>query len=137
MAQAKDAAVKPDDQVPAEEQEHIWVRAITGLDARGPGQNETLLFEKDPAHPNGEAFIAGPLPVEVGKTTAVVALLHDKKIEEVPTAGVKEYQAKRAQAFDPLSAQQDLARRAADLDAREAALAQREADAAKDTGKTS
>jgi hypothetical protein len=61
----------------------LWVKAVKGIDHNGKvGEHQVLLFERDPAHPSGEAFIAGPLPVEVGDTTAVVTLLKDGAIEE-------------------------------------------------------
>lgn len=61
----------------------MWVKAVKGLDHNGvEGDHQVLLFEKDPAHPNGEAFIAGPRPVLVGDTAEVSRLLKDGSIEE-------------------------------------------------------
>jgi hypothetical protein len=122
---------------PAEKAEPktLWVRAITGLDTHGEGVHDSLLFERDKQHPGGEAFIAGPLPVEVGMTARVRALLHDEKIEEVPADQVAAHQASRAQAGTLralpqvqalIDREQALIAREAQVEAREAALAQRE-----------
>jgi len=39
--------------------------------------NQVALWERDPAHPGGEVFIAGPGEHEVGETAAVKARLKD------------------------------------------------------------
>jgi hypothetical protein len=100
--------------------EYFWVRAIKGIDHNGRvGEHQVLLFETDTAHPNGEAFIAGPIPVEVGDTHRVRELLKDGAIEKVSAA-----EAKRAGATnDPLAADRAaLDARATDLEQREKAV---------------
>jgi hypothetical protein len=105
--------------------EYIWVRAIRGVDRNGVvGEHEVLLFEKDSVHPNGEAFIAGPIPVQVGESREVARLLKDKDIEKVSDAEAK----KAGAAADPLAEQRAaLDARAKELDERENGLKQREA----------
>ena len=60
----------------------FWVKGVKGLNEPREGEHRVLLFEQDTAHPNGEAFIAGPLPVEVGDTAEVQRLLKDGSIEK-------------------------------------------------------
>jgi hypothetical protein len=94
--------------------EYFWVRAVKGVDARGKGEHEVLLFEFDDVHPNGEAFIAGPIPVQVGESREVARLLKDKDIEKVSDAEAK----KAGAVTDPLAAERAaLDARAKELDA--------------------
>ena len=60
-----------------EEADHIWVISNRKDD-------RTVLFERDHAHPGGEAFIGGPTPARVGKTAAIDRLLHSGEIVEIP-----------------------------------------------------
>ena len=60
--------------------EHITVKSA--LPTAPDGGHKIALFERDPSHPNGEAFISGPEPVEVGKTPGVVAALRSGAIVE-------------------------------------------------------
>ena len=55
----------------------------SNLKPTGDGGHPTALWDVDPAHPNGEAFIAGPEPVQVAETGAVLAALHDRRIVKV------------------------------------------------------
>lgn len=57
--------------------EHIWVMS-NRVDDR------VALFERDPAHPGGEAFVGGAGVAQVGRTTRVVTLLRDGLLVEVP-----------------------------------------------------
>lgn len=98
--------------------EYKWVRAVKGLNERGQGEHLVLMFEFDEAHPNGEATIAGPIPVQVGDTFKVRELLKDGSIEEVSAS-----EAKAAGAVSDSNAA-----RAAELDVREAAVTAREAE---------
>lgn len=65
----------------ATDTEKITVKST--LKAKPDGGDPVALWEKDPAHPNGEAFVAGSAPVEVGKTAEVARLLANKTLEEV------------------------------------------------------
>lgn len=105
----------------------MWVRAVKGIDFNGRvGENQVLLYEQDSRHPTGEAFIAGPIPVQVADTAAVSRLLKDGDIEEVSATEAK----KAGGATDPAAVaqaeltqkQEALAARADALDAREQAL---------------
>jgi hypothetical protein len=59
--------------------EHIMVKSA--LPPAPDGGNRVALFERDPAHPDGEAFVAGPDPVKVGKSTVgVLAALREGRI---------------------------------------------------------
>jgi hypothetical protein len=100
--------------------EYFWVRAVKGIDHNGRvGEHQVLLFETDAAHPNGEAFIAGPIPVEVGDTLAVSTLLKDGAIEKVSAAEAK----KAGASSDPLAADRAaLDARQTELDLREKAV---------------
>lgn len=51
--------------------------------AKADGGADVILFERDPRHPSGEAFIAGTDEVEVFATPKVVSLLREGKLEEV------------------------------------------------------
>ena len=42
--------------------------------------DQVVLWERDPAHPDGEAYIAGDTTVVVAETPAVSRLLAEKKI---------------------------------------------------------
>lgn len=53
------------------------------------GGNSIALWERDPAHPNGEVWIAGPDAVEVGDTAAVQQAITDGKLEKVTAADAK------------------------------------------------
>ncbi len=47
------------------------------------GGSVVVLWEKNNAHPGGEAFIAGDTPVRVALTPTVQKLITDGRIEEV------------------------------------------------------
>lgn len=61
----------------ADEQKHIWVLS-NRVDDR------VVLWERDPAHPGGEAFVASSAPALVGKTGDVARLLREGFLVEVP-----------------------------------------------------
>ncbi len=46
--------------------------------------DRVVLFERDPAHPYGEAFVGGAAPAFVGRSGQVEQLLHAGLIVEVP-----------------------------------------------------
>src|SRR5262245_49376440 len=46
--------------------------------------DRVVLFERDPAHPGGEAFVGGNGVTLVGKTTRVTTLLREGLLVEVP-----------------------------------------------------
>lgn len=54
------------------------------------GGTSVALWERDAAHPNGEVWIAGPDPVEVGDTVAVQQALTDGKLEKVSATEAKQ-----------------------------------------------
>lgn len=61
----------------AEPSPYIWVMSNRQDD-------RVVLFERDPAHPGGEAFVGGEGPDQVARTTRVVTLLRDGLLVEVP-----------------------------------------------------
>jgi hypothetical protein len=56
----------------------IWVES-------GLGNNRVALWERDDAHPGGEAWVAGKgkAPVQVGETALVRRLIGDRQLVEV------------------------------------------------------
>lgn len=46
--------------------------------------DRVVLFERDPRHPGGEAFVGGPTPDKVYRTGEVERLLHTGEIVEIP-----------------------------------------------------
>jgi hypothetical protein len=77
----------PPDPEPAPNARHVTV-----CSTRKPnpdGSNDTILFERDAAHPEGEAFVAGPKPVTVGRTSEVERLLRDGALRECDPADAK------------------------------------------------
>jgi hypothetical protein len=46
--------------------------------------NPVALWEKHPAHPNGEVFVSGNRPVRVARTERVVEKLRAEELVEVP-----------------------------------------------------
>lgn len=63
--------------MPEEKSATLWVMS-NRLDDR------VVLFERDPAHPSGEAFVAGSTPAFVGRTGDVERLLREGQMIEVP-----------------------------------------------------
>ncbi len=55
------------------EQQSQLVRVVSGLKAEADGSNRVALWERHPAHPSGEVFVAGDIPVTVAKTKAVIS----------------------------------------------------------------
>lgn len=51
--------------------------------AKADGGADMILFERDPRHPGGEAFIAGTDEADVYPTAKVTALIREGKLEEV------------------------------------------------------
>lgn len=66
----------------------IWVRST--IPTRRDGGNTVALYEADDAHPDGEAFVAGPEPVQVARTTQVHRLISDGTLEEVDAPKAEE-----------------------------------------------
>lgn len=52
----------------------IWVRS------GGTPGDAVALWERAPEHPDGEVFVAGPAPVRVAVTPAVIARLRDGRL---------------------------------------------------------
>lgn len=62
----------------------IWVKSClkpSGNDPQAAGP--VALWEKDPAHPDGEVFVAGDKPVQVAMTSAVEEAINTKRLEKV------------------------------------------------------
>lgn len=134
------------------ESKTFFVRALKGINFNGRvGEHQFQVAERDDAHPNGEAFVAGPDPVEVGDTPTVQRAIRDGLIEEVSESDFKAVQkerqeaAQRALAASPVEAnraareaatmqsqiadrERSVAAQEADLEKREQALKQQEAE---------
>lgn len=67
--------------------DHITVKST--LPEKPDGGNEVVLWEIHEDHPEGEAFVAGPNPVKVGRTPLVLKALGDKRLVEVGTGKAK------------------------------------------------
>jgi hypothetical protein len=52
---------------------------------KADGGDEVVLWEQDADHPGGEAFVAGPKPVQVAVTGLVEKRLREGVIAEVPS----------------------------------------------------
>lgn len=61
----------------AEESDYIWVISNRKDD-------RVVLFERDPRHPGGEAFIGGSAPDRVARTAEIDRLLHTGEIIQIP-----------------------------------------------------
>lgn len=60
---------------------------VRGTAAANPdGSYPVALWEKDPAHPTGEVYIAGPAPVAAAETPGVNGALRDGLIEKCDAA---------------------------------------------------
>lgn len=55
--------------------EMIWIAST--LPTQDDGGDKVVLFEQDRAHPDGEAFVAGPKPVQVARTAGVERVLRE------------------------------------------------------------
>lgn len=73
-------------------EEYITVKS--GLPGKPDGGHSVALWEQDDNHPKprlpdgtegdvGEAFVAGPKPVQVGRTAAVNQALHEGRLVQV------------------------------------------------------
>ena len=60
----------------AKESPYIWVISNRKDD-------RVVLFERQPEHPGGEAFVGGPTPAKVGRTAEVERLLHSGEIIQI------------------------------------------------------
>ena len=65
----------PEEQEEQQQPTTIYVKST--LKPRADSGYPTALWERDAAHPNGEVFIAGDKPVQVGVTAEVSRLLRD------------------------------------------------------------
>ena len=75
--------------------DHITVKST--IPTKPDGGNPVVLYETHEDHPDGEAFVAGPAPVEVARTPLVHRLIADGTLEEVGSkAGDDEAPALRA-----------------------------------------
>lgn len=61
------------------------IKVKSTLGQRRDGGWPLAFFERDAAHPQGEAFIAGPDAVEVAETPAVLLALGNGQLERVET----------------------------------------------------
>lgn len=60
---------------------HIKVRST--IPTKADGGNVVALYEAHADHPDGEAFVAGPEPVDVARTPQVHRLLSEGTLEQV------------------------------------------------------
>jgi hypothetical protein len=61
------------------------------------GGDQTALFERDEAHPGGEAFVSGNAVVQVAETSAVASALANKRLVKVSdTEGEKALSAQQS-----------------------------------------
>lgn len=67
----------------------MWVRSNLA------DKNKIALWERDPAHPNGEVLITGAQTFEVGDTPAIRAALRLGTLVEVEAAAGEPPRAKR------------------------------------------
>lgn len=71
-----------------EDKKTIWVRSK--LPAKKDGGHPVAVFDQDPSHPNnGQAYVAGPKPVEVAPTAAITAAIREERIEELTASEAK------------------------------------------------
>lgn len=80
-AQSQGSAGQIPKSAPAKKVQLINVRST--LKPKPDGGNPVALREVNPKHPGGEAFVAGPKPVEVALTAEVQAKLREGVLEEV------------------------------------------------------
>lgn len=59
------------------------IKVRSKIPTKKDGTNEVVVWDRDDAHPDGEAFIAGPTVVEVAPTAAITSAIHAGKIEVV------------------------------------------------------
>jgi hypothetical protein len=76
-AAAKAASARKADEAQAADSPYIWVISNRKDD-------RTVLFERDPEHPGGEAFVGGATPAKVGRTARIDQLLHSGEIIQIP-----------------------------------------------------
>jgi hypothetical protein len=62
-------------------EETMRVKSALGTNADGSAQ--VAFWEKDPAHPEGEVFVAGDEEVTVGRTGPVLGAIGDGRLVEV------------------------------------------------------
>lgn len=80
VREVEDAEIQADGAEDESEVQIITVRST--LKPKGDG-HQVVLYEKNSDHPEGEAYIAGPDPVQVALTPKVKTLLRAGKLEEV------------------------------------------------------
>lgn len=73
----ENATRQADAQADADDSDYIWVISNRKDD-------RTVLFERDPQHPGGEAFIGGSAPDRVARTAEIDRLLHTGEIIQIP-----------------------------------------------------
>jgi hypothetical protein len=80
-------------QQPAAEEtpRHFYVCSTRA--ANRDGSHDTVLFERDAAHPDGEAYVAGPTPVPVGDTGEVSRLLREGVLRKCDAPAPQKQQA--------------------------------------------
>lgn len=80
------------------------IHVVSTLPARDDGGSQVALFEIDAAHPGGQAYVAGPVPVEVSPTAEVSRAIHEGRMREVPQSEASslrsKYEDDRAKARD-------------------------------------
>ena len=86
------------------DQKTIWVKST--LPVQPDGGSEVAFYEQDAAHPNGQAWVAGPEPVEVAETGEVQAAIAAGRLEKVTATEGKQ------EAAEAEKTRQEAARRA-------------------------
>lgn len=74
--------------------EMVMVKSL--LPERDDGGFPVALYEQDAAHPDGEAFVAGPDPVEVARTGLVNRRISEDALEIVEGDADDEPKARRS-----------------------------------------
>lgn len=59
----------------------------SNLPAGEDGSTPVALWEKNPAHPDGEVFITGDKTFEVAETSEVMGALRDERLVKVEKSG--------------------------------------------------
>lgn len=66
----------------------LWVK--TAMPIAPDGGSEIAFYERDDAHPGGQAWVASDKPVEVGDTDTVRDAIRAGRLQETKAPGVKD-----------------------------------------------
>lgn len=79
MAEKKTAAPETDGTAT----QPSYIKVKSNLPAKKDGGSQVALYEVNPAHPDGEVFIAGETVVEVAETSEVNRAIAEKRLVKV------------------------------------------------------